>query len=323
MKPYVYIAHPIPEHVESYIAEHCDYNIWNDSNEKIPKERLKEELKNADGAMLTGQPVDEELLAATENLKAVSTVSVGYDRYDIDALKKYNVYGTHTPYVLDDTVADLIFGLILSGGRRIAELHEYVKAGEWGVEPDSAFYGYDIHHSTLGIIGMGRIGEKIVQRARFGFEMDIVYHNRSRKPELEETFDAVRLELNELLSRADFVVVMVPLTDETKQLIGEEELRLMKSSAVLINGARGPVVDENALVAALQEKSIFSASLDVFEQEPLPKDHPLLDLPNVTLTPHIGSATQKTDEEMMMRAAVNMVEGASGQTPQDVIKEQR
>ncbi|QQK77043.1 D-glycerate dehydrogenase [Salicibibacter cibarius] len=323
MKPYVYIAHPIPSKVEAYIAEHCEYKIWNEANEKIPKGQLKEELKSADGAILTGYDVDEALLADTEKLKVVSTVSVGYNRYDTAALKKHNVYGTHTPHVLDETVADLIFGLVLSGGRRIAELHEYVKGGHWGEEPDSAFYGYDIHQRTLGIIGMGRIGEKIAKRARFGFDMAIRYYNRSRKPEMEEKYDAVRLELDELLKQADFVVLIVPLTDDTYQLIGQRELELMKSSAVLINGARGPVVDEDAVVQALKNETIFSAALDVFEKEPLPSDHPLLSLRNVTLTPHIGSATRNTDESMMMRAAENMVQGAYGKTPKDVVKELR
>ncbi|AXF55752.1 2-hydroxyacid dehydrogenase [Salicibibacter kimchii] len=323
MKPYVYIAHPIPSDVEAYIAEHCEYRIWNDENKKVPKDQLKEELLSADGAILTGYDVDEPLLADAENLKVVSTVSVGYDHFDTSALKKHNVYGTHTPHVLDETVADLIFGLVLSGGRRIAELHEYVKGAHWGLEPDRAFYGYDIHQRTLGLIGMGRIGEKVAKRARFGFDMDIRYYNRSRKLEMEEKYDAVRLELDDLLKEADFVVLIVPLTEATHHLIGERELQLMKSSAVLVNGARGPVVDENAVVQALKEETIFSAALDVFEKEPLPKDHPLLSLRNVTLTPHIGSATRKTDEAMMMRAAENMVQGVFGDTPQNVIKELR
>ncbi|MBM7631232.1 2-hydroxyacid dehydrogenase [Geomicrobium sediminis] len=321
MKPYVYIGHPIEKETEAYIAKHCHYKIWNEENEKVPEVVLKQELKHADGAMLTATKVTDEIVRDANQLKVISTVSVGYDQFDVDVLSKHGIYGTHTPYVLDDTVADLIFGILLSASRRIGELHHYVKKGKWTIEPDSAFYGQDVHHKTLGIVGMGRIGEKIVRRAKLGFEMDIVYHNRSRKPEIEEQYDVSYVELEELLKTADFVLLMVPLTDETVKLIGANELSLMKSTAVLINGARGPVIDEGALVQALKNKDIFSAALDVFETEPLPSDHPFLQLDNVTLTPHIGSATLATTRAMEMRAAENVVQGALGNVPRDVIPE--
>ncbi|WP_059103619.1 2-hydroxyacid dehydrogenase [Shouchella shacheensis] len=323
MKPYVYIARPIPEQVEAYIAEHCDYKIWRQEDEKVPTDILYKELQQVDGAFLTGYQVNDELLSHAERLKVVSISSVGYDNYDTEALKRHGVIATHTPYVLDETVADLLFALILSGSRRIAELHEYVKAGKWGTEPDSALFSQDVHHATLGIIGMGRIGEKIVRRARLGFEMEILYHNRSSRPRLEEQYEAKKVELDELLQQADVVVVMVPLTEETRHFIGKRELDLMKPTALLVNGARGSVIDEPALVEALQQKKIHGAALDVFEQEPLPQDHPLLSLENVTLTPHIGSATAKTREGMAMRAAENLVAGVTGGKPRDVIKELR
>ncbi|WP_238544531.1 NAD(P)-dependent oxidoreductase [Geomicrobium sp. JCM 19037] len=196
-----------------------------------------------------------------------------------------------------------------------------MKKGEWKPEPDSTFFGQDLHHRTLGIIGMGRIGEKVVRRARLGFEMDVVYHNRSRQPEVEQNYEAQYMEFDDLLQHADIVVVMVPLTEETTGLISTREFGLMKPTSILVNAARGPVVDEDALVTALREKQIFAAGLDVFDQEPLPANHSLMRLDNVTLTPHIGSSTYATTREMEMCAAKNLVQALQGDTPQDLIKE--
>lgn len=319
-KPQVFLAQPVPDSVLSYIGEHCDYTIW-DQNEKPTKEQLKEILLHSDGAMLTGLSADEELVRDCVRLKVISTATVGYDRFDPTGLANQNIYLTNTPYVLDETVADLLFGLILSGSRRIPELHKEIIDGNWTEDTtQQSLYGQDVYGKTLGIIGMGRIGEKVVHRAKEGFGMSILYHNRSAKPEAEERYEAKKVELDILLEESDVVVLMVPLTAETKHLIGKEELTKMKQTALLVNGARGPVIDEDALINALKNKDIFGAALDVFEQEPLPKDHPFLTLENVTLTPHIGSATGATREAMAMRAAKNMVTGALGQIPTDVVK---
>lgn len=319
-KPHVFLANQVPTDVLSYISTHCEYTLW-DPSKPLTKEELKKALISVDGALLTGHGADADLVKDCNNLKVVSTATVGYDRFDPKGLAAHDVLLTHTPYVLDETVADLLFGLILSGTRRIAELHEQVKAGKWSKETSQhSLYGQDVHQKTLGIIGMGRIGEKIVHRAKEGFGMSILYHNRSSRKEVEETYGAKKVELNTLLEESDIVVLMVPLTDETKHLIGQKELAKMKSTALLVNGARGPVVDESALIEALENKEIFGAALDVFEQEPLPNNHPFLNLENVTLTPHIGSATAATREAMAMRAAENLVAGALGKTPQDIVK---
>ncbi|GAK11700.1 LOW QUALITY PROTEIN: D-3-phosphoglycerate dehydrogenase [Geomicrobium sp. JCM 19039] len=317
----MFVGHPIERETRDYLEQHCELAVWNEPNKKVPAERLRDELQRAEGAMLTSTRVDAQLLADAKKLKVVSTVSVGYDAFDVAAFQEYGVLATHTPYVLDETVADSCLGLMISSSRRIAELHEYIKKGEWQPEPDSTFFGQDLHHRTLGIIGMGRIGEKVVRRARLGFEMDVVYHNRSRQPEVEQNYEAQYMEFDDLLQHADIVVVMVPLTEETTGLISTREFGLMKPTSILVNAARGPVVDEDALVTALREKQIFAAGLDVFDQEPLPANHSLMRLDNVTLTPHIGSSTYATTREMEMCAAKNLVQALQGDTPQDLIKE--
>jgi len=319
-KPEVFLAHSVPERVLNYLEEHCTYQIW-DQQKNLKREDLKEILKSVDGALLTGHSADADLVKDSERLKVISTATVGYDNFDAQGLASENVLLTHTPYVLDETVADLLFGLILSGSRRIAELHSQIQAGNWDRSTSqAALYGQDVYEKTLGIVGMGRIGEKIAHRAKEGFGMKILYHNRSNRPKAEERYNAEKVELDDLLTRSDVVVLMVPLTEETTHLINKEALQKMKKTALLVNGARGPVIDEQALIEALQNNDIFGAALDVFETEPLPKDHPFLHLRNVTLTPHIGSATAATREAMAMRAVKNLVAGAKGDTPMDVVK---
>lgn len=228
--------------------------------------------------------------------------------------------GTNTPHVLDETVADLAFGLILASARRIAELDRFVKEGKWERENgDDPFMGVDVHHATLGIIGMGRIGEAIARRAKFGFNMDVLYYNRNQKPEVEKEVGVTYSHFEDLLKESDFVLLMTPLTPETRHLIGEKEFKLMKKTAIFINVSRGQTVDEQALITALRNKEIHGAALDVFDQEPVEKDNPLLQMPNVVTTPHIGSATQKTSDAMAMRAAQNMVAVLTGQKPIDPV----
>lgn len=319
MKPKVYITLPIPEDVKEYISEHCEIRQWT-GERPIPRELLFHEIADVEGLYTTGGNIDDELLAYAPNLKVVSNVSVGYNNFDIDAMKKRNVIGTNTPYVLDETVADLTFALILSSARRIAELDKFVKEGNWKLTKDEqAFFGVDVHSSTIGIIGMGRIGEAIARRAKFGFNMDVLYYNRNRKPEAEEKFGAEYCDLESLLKRSDFVVLMTPLTPDTFHLIGEKEFKLMKKSAIFINVSRGQTVDEEALIRALQNKEIYGAGLDVFQKEPVEKDNPLLTMPNVVTVPHIGSATAKTRDAMTMRAAENIVSVLTGKGPIDEV----
>lgn len=225
----------------------------------------------------------------------------------------------HTPTVLTETIADTIMALVLSSARRIPELDAWVKAGNWQKSIGPAHFGIDVHHKTLGILGMGRIGMALAQRAHFGFGMKIIYQARRQHAQAESQFAAERCELETLLKQSDFVCISLPLTEETYHLIGAEQLKLMKSSAVLINAGRGPVVDENALIAALQEGTIHAAGLDVFEKEPLPTDSPLLSLPNVVTLPHIGSATHETRYGMMQDAVENLIAALNGNVEKNCV----
>lgn len=319
-KPKLYIAEKIPEEIEKYIAKYCDYEKW-DLEERIPREVLLQKLSDKDGVMLTGYKIDEELLNNTPKLKAVSNISVGYNNFDLEAMKKRKIIGTNTPYVLDDTVADLIFGLMLSASRRIAELDRYVKDNKWTMSDGKNLFGLDVHHATLGIIGMGRIGEAVAKRAKLGFDMEVIYYNRSRKEEVEESLEVKYCDLNSLLERSDFIVLMTPLTKDTYHLIDTEEFNKMKSTAIFINASRGQTVNEKALIEALEKKKIYGAGLDVYEKEPINLSNPLLKMANVVTLPHIGSATDKTRFDMCKAAAENLIKAVLGETPSDVVPE--
>lgn len=314
MKPQIFVDRQLPDHVKAYLEQHCSVDIW-EEGDTIPRDELHRKLENVQGYMTAGRRIDDALLSSAPQLKAVSTISVGYNHFDIDAMKRHGVIGTHTPHVLDETVADLVFSLMLGSARRVAELDRYVRDGNWKRGDGESLFGIDVHHATLGIIGMGRIGEAVARRAALGFGMKVLYHARSRKPEAEEKFGAKRAELDELLSASDFVVMLTPLTEETKGLIGRRELALMQPSSIFINASRGGTVDEEALIEALKNGTIRGAGLDVYAQEPIPADNPLLGLPNTVLLPHIGSATTQTRHDMAMLAARNLVGVLRGETP--------
>jgi glyoxylate/hydroxypyruvate/2-ketogluconate reductase len=319
-KPKVFIAEKIPKAAERYIAKYCDYEIWN-KEERIPREILLQKLVDKDGVMLTGNKIDKELLSHAPNLKIVSNISVGYNNFDIEAMKNRKVIGTNTPYVLDNTVADLILGLMLSASRRIAELDRYVKDNKWVSSDGENLFGLDVHHGVLGIIGMGRIGEAVAKRAKFGFDMEVMYYNRSRKIKTEEKLGVQYSDLNSLLEKSDFIVLMTPLTEETRHLIDTEEFNKMKSTAIFINASRGQTVNEKALIEALENKKIYAAGLDVYDGEPIKSDNKLLKMSNVVTLPHIGSATEKTRIDMANLAAENLVKGVSGEIPNNIISE--
>lgn len=320
MKNKVYIANPIPKYVEEYIGKYCEYQIWN-GDSKITRDKLLENVKDVDGLIVFGHKIDEELLSAAPKLKVVSNLSVGYDNFNIEEMKKRGVVGTNTPYVLDDTVADLIFALILAKSRRVVELDKYVRQGNWEKDIEKTHFGLDVHGATLGIIGMGNIGEAVATRGKFGFGMDILYHNRTRKPQAEKELGAKYCSLEEVLRKSDFIVLMTPLTEDTKELIGYKEFDMMKETAIFINGSRGQTVNEEALINALSNKKIFGAGLDVFYKEPVDVNNPLLKMDNVVVLPHIGSATGKTRDEMAMLAAENMVKALKGEMPPTMVKE--
>ena len=322
VKPKVYVTYPITREVKAFLEKFCEVRIWSESG-RVPQETLLKEITDVEGLYTSGSTagrIDQELLNHAPHLKVVSNVSVGYNNFDIEAMRERNIIGTNTPYVLDETVADLAFALMLSTARRIVELDRFVKEGNW--KPTTEYqetYGKDVHSSTLGIIGMGRIGEAVAKRAKFGFNMEVLYHNRNRKPQAEEKYGAEYCDLNALLTRADFVLLMTPLTPETVKIIGQEEFQLMKKSAVFINVSRGQTVDEQALVHALETGEIHAAGLDVFEKEPVEMDNPLLKMSNVVTVPHIGSSTLKTEAAMAMRAAENLVAVLTGKAPIDPV----
>ncbi|RJE90231.1 D-glycerate dehydrogenase [Paenibacillus sp. 1011MAR3C5] len=314
MKPSIFVDYAISDAVMDYLLKHCTVDAWREED-TAPREELYKRLSVAEGYLTGGRRIDDALLEAAPKLKVVSTVSVGYNHFDIAAMKRHGVTGTHTPEVLDETVADLVFALMLGSARKVAELDRYVRDGLWKRGDVDNLFGMDVHHATVGIIGMGRIGEAVARRAAFGFGMTVNYHNRSRKPEAEAKYGATYMELDELLAASDYVVLLAPLTNETRGMIGKREFGWMKPSAIFINASRGATIDEEALIEALQKGTIRAAGLDVYQQEPLPADHPLLALPNALLLPHIGSATAKTREEMAMLAARNLVAVLQGEEP--------
>ena len=264
------------------------------------------------------EKIDAEILdAAGESLRVIANMAVGYDNIDVKAATESGVSVTNTPGVLDETTADTAFMLLLAAARRLGEAERMLRAGQWKAWGPKQLTGPDVWGKTIGIVGMGRIGEAVARRAR-GFGMKILYYARSEKPEAESELGAERRDLDELLRQSDFVSVHTPLNDETHHLISERELSLMGEEAVLVNTSRGAVVDEAALAEALAEGRIFSAGLDVYEEEP--KVHPkLMDLENVVLAPHIGSASIETRDRMATMAAENIVAALKGQTPPNVV----
>jgi lactate dehydrogenase-like 2-hydroxyacid dehydrogenase len=290
--------------------------VDNEEDRPWPPEELAANLAGASGAMATVMDrFDESILAKCPELKVISNIAVGYNNIDVAACTKRGIRVTNTPGVLDDTTADLTWSLLMSAARRIAEADAYVRRGDWKIAFGVQYFlGQDIHHATLGIIGMGRIGQAVARRAR-GFDMRVLYHNRSRLDgATEKALGAKWVEREALLAQSDFVVVMAPYSSATHHLIGAAEIAKMKPTAILVNTARGGVVDDAALVAALKEKRIAGAGLDVFEGEPKVNAE-YLTLPNVVLTPHIGSASRATRVVMCNTAAANMLAVLEGREP--------
>jgi glyoxylate reductase len=277
------------------------------------REELLEAVRGAAGILSTvTEKVDAELMdAAGDDLEVVANMAVGYDNVDLDAAGERNVVVTNTPEVLNETTADTAFMLLLAAARRLGEAERLLRSGGWDAWGPMQLTGPDVWGKKLGVVGFGRIGQAVARRAR-GFDMEVLYHDQYRNESAET--GARYLELDELLRTCDFISIHTPLTPETKHLIGQGELDLMQSTAVLVNSSRGPVVDEAALADALEERSIFAAGLDVYENEP--EVHPkLLELENVVLAPHIGSASIETRDKMAVLAAENIVAVLSGEQP--------
>lgn len=315
MKKNILLYKNIPSEQISRLKE--KFNVFyfdgiSDSN----KHEVIEKLAICDGMIGASVSFDNETLELAPNLKAISTISVGYDNFDVDYLTQRNIRLMHTPDVLTDTTADTIFTLLLMTARRTVELSNLILNKQWNKSIGSDLYGVDVHHKTLGILGMGRIGQAVAKRAYCGFDMKILYHSHSRKIEIENSYDAIYCELNELLEKSDFVCITLPLTEETTKLISKEKLALMKPTTILINGGRGKIIDERELITALKEKRIRAAGLDVFETEPLPYSSELLTLPNAVLLPHIGSATEETRYNMVACAVDNLIMALQPEKPQ-------
>ena len=318
MKPSVVLYKKLPEDLRSQLDEHFDVTEINGLTPETLSQHA-EAFQQAEGILGSGGKIDAEFLKKAPKLRAASSVSVGVDNFDIDALSQRGVVLMHTPTVLTETVADTMMALVLSSARRVVEVAERVKKGEWQGSIGTDWFGIDVHHKKLGILGMGRIGLALAQRAHLGFSMPILYNARKHHEEAEERFDAQYCDLDTLLKESDFLCISLPLTDQTHHLIGREQLAKMKPSAVLINAGRGPVIDEEALIAALQEGTIHAAGLDVFEKEPLPADSPLLKLPNVVALPHIGSATHETRYGMARDAVENLIAALSGKVEKNCV----
>jgi len=283
--------------------------------------QFEEALPHAHGLIGVGRKLGRKQLENARQLQVVSSVSVGYDNYDVDYFNERGIMLTNTPDVLTESTADLGFALIMSSARRVAELDAWTKAGQWQASVPPALFGSDVYGKTLGIVGMGNIGAAIARRGHLGFNMPILYSGNSRKAELEQSLGAQFRSLDQLLAAADFVCLVVPLSEKTRHLISHRELGLMKSSAILVNISRGPVVDEPALIEALQNGTIRGAGLDVYEKEPL-AESPLFQLKNAVTLPHIGSATHETREAMANRALDNLRSALLGERPQDLVNPQ-
>lgn len=290
---------------------------WVDMTAPDGLARLRDALPGAQGLLGASLRLDGPLLDAAPDLKVISSVSVGIDNYDVPDLTRRGVMLTNTPDVLTETTADTGFALILATARRVVELAGWVRDGQWSKSLGPSHFGTDVHGKTLGIVGMGRIGEALARRGAAGFGMRVLYHSSRPKPDVDARYDAQYRDLDDLLAEADYVCLTVPLNASTEGLIGARELALMKPDAILVNIARGRVVDEAALVEALQTRRIRGAGLDVFVQEPLSVDSPLLGLDNVVATPHIGSATHETREAMARCAVDNLLEALAGRRPKN------
>ena len=315
MRPKVYITRRIPDGIIARIEKECEVSMWPETDIPVPREVLEREIIDADGIFcLLTESVDQELIAKAQQLKVISNMAVGYNNIDIGAAKEKGIIVTNTPGVLTDTTADLTFALMMAAARRIVESSDYLRKGNWKTWSPMQLTGQDIFGATLGIIGMGRIGEAVAKRAS-GFDMNLLYYNRSQKPYLEKKMNMKFVGLDTLLKESDFVCILTPYTRETKNLIGYKELLLMKKTSILINTARGGIVNEEDLCRALKEGEIWAAGLDVFELEPISPENPLLTLPNVVTLPHIGSASINTRMKMAELAADNLLLALNNKTP--------
>ncbi len=315
--PKVFIPRPLPQPAVERIASRCDVKVFPE-DAPINPQQLLDACREIEGLMASGTRVSAELLEHAPRLRVVANVGVGYDNIDVAACTRRRVLVTNTPDVLTEATADLAFALLMAVARRLVECDNYVREGHWHYWRWAHLWGTDLFHKTLGVYGLGRIGKAVARRAR-GFSMRIIYHDIVRPtPAIEQELGAQFVDRDTLLRESDFLTLHVPLTPETHHLLGARGFAMMKPTAFLVNAARGKVVDEPALVEALESKRIAGAGLDVFEQEP--QVHPkLMTMPNVVLAPHVGSATGETRLAMAMLAAENLLAGLEGRRPPNIV----
>ena len=309
-KPKVFVTRIIPDKGLEMIRDACDMTLWDDELPP-PYDVLKEQAVQSDGLLtLLSDKINEELFQAAPNLKVVSQMAVGFDNIEIPAATARGIPVGHTPGVLTDTTADFAFALLMAAARRISESERYVHAGKWRTWGPTLFMGEDIYGATLGIIGMGRIGQAMAKRAS-GFDMRVIYHDQVEVP-AAQALGAELLPLEDVLAQSDFLSLHSPLTPETRHMINAQALATMKPTSILINTSRGPVVDPEALHHALATGEIAYAALDVTEPEPIPMDSPLLKLDNCLIVPHIASSSIATRTKMSVMSAENLIAGLTG-----------
>lgn len=311
MKKKVVIFSSIMAEIEHKLQQHFEVLKINPKLGDVDQQ-IRDAVVDAHGMIGVGRKLGAAQLQGARQLEIISSVSVGYDNYDLAYLKQQGIKLAHTPHVLTETTADTAFSLLMSAARRVVELDQWTRAGQWTRTVSSQEFGMDIHAKTLGIIGLGHIGAAVARRGFYGFNMQVLYHGRAEKPEVANALNAEFVSLEQLLTRSDFVVVAVDLNAQTKHLLGAEQFALLQKHAVLVNISRGAVLDEAALFTALAQKQFFAAGLDVYAREPL-SDSPLFELGNVVLTPHIGSATQQTRQAMNQLAYDNLYRQLTGQ----------
>ena len=318
----VFVTRKIPKLGLDMINDKFDVSVWPSEHPPSRKEII-ENAKHCQGLItLLSDPIDAELIAQLPDLKVIAQYAVGYDNIDVNEATQRRIIVTNTPGVLTETTADLAWALIMSTARRIVEADRYVRNGDWNVAwGPELLLGSDIHDATIGIVGMGRIGQAVSMRAQ-GFNMRVIYHSRSHNEEIaaiEKLVSARSVNLDTLLRESDIVSLHVPLSIETHHLIGEKELGMMKKGSILVNTSRGQVVDQEALYRALSSGHLGGAGLDVFKEEPISKESPLLNLTNVILVPHIGSASMKTRATMATMCADNISSALNGERPPNIV----
>jgi glyoxylate reductase len=310
-KPKVFVTRIIPDAGLNLLRAHCELEVWPEELPP-PREEIMRRVPELDGilALLTDR-MDAELMDAAPKLRVISNYAVGFDNVDLAAATTRGIPVGNTPGVLTETTADLAFALLMAAARRLVPGHGHVKAGKWRTWDPMLLLGQDVHHATLGLVGLGRIGAEVAKRAR-GFDMRVLYRSRGRRPDLEDSLGVHYRPLDKLLAESDFVSLHTPLTPETHHLMDAHRLALMKPTAILINTARGPILDSAALYQALKAGTIGGAALDVTDPEPLPHDHELLSLDNCLVVPHIGSASVASRDAMAVLAVENLLAGLAG-----------